>query len=137
MFARAAVLIALIAAPAAAQDRFNLNCALEETNSLDPGKVTPLPRQLSIDLVAREWCFQDQGCKLIFKIALVTPDELRLDDHHTPELTMVTSIDRRTWTWTGRVDFNSLVRATGETHGPCTPAPFTPFPPGAVRKADD
>jgi hypothetical protein len=115
-------------APSVAQERFDLNCSLQETTSLSPNKPESYSRHLAIDLSSGKWCYWDSGCNEIRRVALIGPDEIRTVDIHNDKMTIVTTIDRHTLNWTGHAETNFFLHATAITIGTCERASFTPFP---------
>jgi hypothetical protein len=114
--------------PVAASDQFDLNCDLEETNSLQPGQVNHFTRHLSIDLDAGNWCTRDEDCKKIHKIVGLTPDEIQLFDTDSSFMKLQLSINRHTWMWIDHAHIKEFLESGGETKGPCKLSPFTPLP---------
>src|ERR1700685_3660426 len=124
------------AAHATAQNRFDLICQIQETESFHPGNVTHFSRHLSVDLDAGQWCIWDQNCRRLWKVMRITEDFLVLDDADTSFMKLETTIDRKKLFWTSRAHIKQVIDSSGETHGPCELAPFTPFPTDTKRATD-
>lgn len=107
---------AVIAAPAAAADQFDLICKAKKTEV-----------RYRVDLSRGEWCSED--CRRVLPVANVTTGELTLEDvrpTRRDDPTSLIRINRSTGQWHTFFAIGSLMPSGHD--GLCEPAPFSGFP---------
>jgi hypothetical protein len=113
----------------ATPDRFDLTCPGDIQTELN-GLRSPQTKRIRIDLVSRQWCFDE--CSNVQPLAAVTATEITLFDIDTREPRRQSMARGRINRVTG--EYRNLqiearpLQIYREERGECTPSPFSGFP---------
>lgn len=128
-----AIILAVLAAPAAAQERggqFDLVCTGQQFNSLVGGRGRPWSERIRVDLSAMRWC--EGPCEEATEIAEVTADEITFSLEKPERGGLRISSARRVSRITGEYeDYFSMIGVVIDQRrreGQCERAPFSGMP---------